>query len=207
MDGLSTLLMAATAAYVSTNVDGYVLLLGFFGNARYRAAEIVAGQLASVGVQLALAVAIMQPGWRHDGPFIGLAGIAPLVVGLRRIAVLRRSGDACGPDRTDPRCSASGCAARVAAVSVVATTGAVDNVLAYAGVLAGRASRDAWWVAADFAVLTVVLCAGAFFTARSRRSASRLRMAAARVAPFMTTAVGLSLLIRFQTLTWIRSLA
>lgn len=199
--------MTATAAYVSTNVDGYVLLLGFFGNTRYRAAEIVAGQFGSVGVQLALAVAIMPPGWRDDAPFIGLAGVAPFVVGLRRIVVLRRGGDACGLDRTDRRRPGGGWAGRVATVSVVATTGAIDNVLVYSGLLAGRLPRDAWWVAADFAVLTVALCAGAFFTARSRRSASRLRVAAARIAPFMTTAVGLSLLIRFQTIAWICSLA
>lgn len=207
MDRLSTFLMAATAAYVSTNVDGYALLLGFFGNARYRAVEVLVGQFVSVAVQVALAIIVMQVGWRHGAPFIGLVGIVPLVVGLKRIAVLRRGGGAPTPDATDRRFSAKGCAGRVAAVSIVATSGAIDNVLVYSSVLAGHTLNDAGWVAAVFAVLTVALCAGAFATARSCLSAGRLRAAAACVAPFMTTAIGLSLLVRFQTLAWIYSLA
>lgn len=207
MNGLSTLMMTATAAYVSTNVDGYALLLGFFGNARYYAMEIVVGQFVSVGVQLVLSLAIAQLGWRYDAPFIGLAGLAPLVVGLKRIAALRRDAAACVHDAGYRTFPGSGRAARIAAVSVVATSGAIDNVLVYSSVLAGRARHDVLCVATDFAVLTVVLCAGAFFTARSRASISALRKAAACIAPFMTTAIGLSLLIRFETLAWICSLA
>lgn len=199
--------MAATAAYVSTNVDGYALLLGFFGNARYYAMEIVAGQFISVGVQVVLAIAIVQLGWGHNAPFIGLAGIAPLVVGLKRIAGLRGADAACVQEARHRPHPGKGRVGRVVAVSVVATSGAADNVLIYSSVLAFRAPREVLWVATDFVLLTVVLCACAFFTARSRISISGLRMAAARIAPFMTTAIGLSLLIRFQTLAWICSVA
>lgn len=208
MNGLFlTLMMAATAAYVSTNVDGYALLLVFFGNARYRAMEVVAGQFVSVGVQLALSLAIGQLGWRYDAPFVGLAGVVPLVVGLKGIAGLRRAGDACSYEPELATFSGNGRPARIATVSLVATSGAVDNVLVYSSLFAGHALRDAAWVATDFVVLTAALCACAFFTARSRLSIRALRMAAARIAPFMTTAVGLSLLIRFETLAWICTLA
>lgn len=207
MNGLSTLMTTATAAYVSTNVDGYALLLGFFGNARYYAMETAAGQFVSVGVQIALSLAIAQLGWRHDAPFVGLAGIVPLVVGLKRIVGLRRTGDTCVRKPGHRTFSGKGRVARIGAVSVVTTSGAVDNVLVYSSVLAGRAPHDVVWVAADFIVLTAALCACAFFTARSPMSIRALRMAAAHIAPFMTTAVGLSLLIRFETLAWICTLA
>ncbi|BCF95099.1 cadmium resistance transporter [Paraburkholderia largidicola] len=203
MNGLSTLMMAATAAYLSTNVDGYSLLLVFFGNARYRAMEVAAGQFVSVGVQVALSLAIGQLGWRSDTPFVGLAGVVPLVVGLKGIVGLRRAGDAGMPEPTHGTFSGKGRPARVATVGLVATSGAVDNVLVYSSLFAGRAPADVAWVAADFVLLTAALCACAFFTVRSRVSIHALRIAAARVAPFMTTAVGLSLLLRFKTLAWI----
>jgi cadmium resistance protein CadD (predicted permease) len=200
-------MMAATAAYVSTNVDGYALLLVFFGNARYRAMEVVAGQFVSVGVQIALSLATAKLGWRYDAPFVGLAGIVPLVVGLKRIAGLRRAGDACVREPGHRTFFGKGRSAHITTVSLVATSGAVDNVLVYSSLFAGRAPRDVAWAATDFVVLTAALCACAFFTARSPTSIRALRMAAARIAPFMTTAVGLSLLIRFKTLAWIYTLA
>jgi len=201
--------MSASAAYLAVNVDGYALLLGFFCQPRYRAAEIVAGQLASVALQFALALAIMQSGWGRGAPFVGLAGLVPLALGLRRIAALRRGGGAGGRE-AEPRtsCTRRG-VGRIATVGVVATAGAIDNVLIYSSVLSGRAPRDVLLVAADFAVLTLLLCAGAGATARSRlpmRGLHALRRAAARIAPFMTTAVGVSLLVRFETLAWLRSL-
>ncbi len=200
-------MMAATAAYVSTNVDGYALLLVFFGNARYHAAEVVAGQFVSIGVQLALSLAIGQLGWRYDGPFVGLVGIVPLVVGLKGIAGLRRAGDIRVYEPDHPAFFGKGRPARVATVGFVATSGAVDNVLVYSSLLASRAPGDVAWIATDFVVLTAALCTCAFFTTRSPMSIRALRVAAARIAPFMTTAVGLSLLIRFQTLAWLRTLA
>jgi cadmium resistance protein CadD (predicted permease) len=204
---MATLLMAATAAYVSTNVDGYALLLGFFSNTRYRPLEIVAGQFASVTAQMVLAVAIMQSGWVRDAPFIGLAGIVPLVAGFKRIARLRRRGASRVRDREYHAALARGGVGRIATVTVIATSGAADNVLAYASLLLGRGSADILLVVATFGVLTAALCVSSCFTARSHMSMNSLRLAVARIAPFMTTAIGMSLLIRFDTLAWICSLA
>jgi cadmium resistance protein CadD (predicted permease) len=207
LDALPHLLLTAAAAYVSTNVDGYALLLGFFSNARYREVDIVVGQYASMAAQMALSIAITQSGWMKEAPIIGFAGIVPLIVGLRRIASLRQSAEHALRDAGHPATIAKGRVGRIAAVTVVATSGAIDNVLVYASVLIGRASDDILSVACTFGVLTAALCALAFFTARSRFSMNALRMLAARIAPFMTTAIGVSMLIRFDTLVWIYSLA
>jgi cadmium resistance protein CadD (predicted permease) len=199
--------MTAAAAYVSTNVDGYALLLGFFSNARYRAVDIAVGQYASMAAQMALSVAIMQSGWVKVAPFIGLAGVVPLIVGLRRIASLRQRAEHDLQDAGHPATIAKGRVGRIAAVAVLATSGAIDNVLVYASVLIGRASDDILSIVCTFGILTAALCALAFVTARSRLSMNALRMLAARIAPFMTTAIGVSMLIRFDTLVWIYSLA
>lgn len=207
MDSLLPWLLTATVAYVSTNIDGYALLLGFFSNARYRAGEIVAGQFVSMAVQMLLSFAIMQSGGVRAAPFVGLAGMVPLIVGIRRIARLRQCDGAGVLGAANPKRLADGALGRIAAVAVVATSGAIDNVLVYASVLMGRASGDVVGIASVFSVLTAVLCACAFLTARSRMSMSAIQVAAGRIAAFATTAIGMSLLLRFDTLAWIYSLA
>ena len=207
MEALPVFVAAVTAAYVSTNVDGYALLLTFFSNARFRTVEIVAGQFVSMAVQLMLSIAITQSAWVAKAPCIGLAGVVPLTVGLTRIAGLRQ-GD--GGDEQSARrraTTATDRAGRIFTVAAVATSGAVDNVLMYSGLLIGRPPADISLAMVIFGVLTAMLCLGAFVTTRSHVSIAGLQKAAARLAPFATTAIGLSLLIRFDTLAWIYSLA
>ncbi len=196
-----------TAAYVSTNVDGYALLLTFFSNPRFRTVEIVAGQFVSMAAQLMSSIAITQLARVANAPCIGLAGIVPLTVGLMRIACLRQ-GDGCDEQSAGRRATtATGCAGRIFTVAAVATSGAVDNVLMYSGLLIGRPPAAVSLATAIFGVLTAMLCLVAFVTTRSHVSIAGLQKAAARLAPFATTAIGLSLLIRFDTLAWIYSLA
>lgn len=201
------LIATAALAFASTNVDGYALLLGFFSDKRYRPAEVAAGQFISVATQLAISAALVGIGKVTEAPFLGLAGIVPLLAGLTRIADRR------GQDSPRPACGAQsarqarGRFLRVAAVAAVATSGAVDNVLVYASLLVGRTSAAVVEVACTFALMTVLLCLCAHATASSRSVQKAWRVAVSRVAPFMATAIGLSLLIRFGTLRWIVSLA
>ena len=104
LDALPALIVTATAAYVSTNVDGYALLLGFFSNERYRAMEIVAGQFLSMATQLAISIAVMRSGWVAHSPLVGLVGAVPLLAGLKRIAQLRRRD---GPRKENAVCRES----------------------------------------------------------------------------------------------------
>lgn len=200
------LIVTATAAYASTNVDGYALLLGFFCDRRYRVREVVAGQFISVATQLAMSAALVASGSVTEAPFLGLAGVVPLIAGLSRIAD-RRGTDARGESTAQPARRERGAFRRLATVTAVATSGAIDNVLVYASLLVGHTGRDGLAVACLFALLTALLCLCAFATARRGSSIKALHAVAERVAPFMATAVGVSLLIRFNTLPWIFSLA
>jgi len=201
------LIATAAVAFASTNVDGYALLLGFFSDKRYRAGEVAAGQFVSVTIQLTISAAIVVYGQVTEAPFLGLAGMVPLLAGLTRI-VDRRGRDGprleCGAQTARP---SRGRILRMATVAVVATSGAVDNILVYSSLLVGRTTAAIVAVACTFALLTVLLCLCAYATAGSRSVLKALHVAAGRVAPFMTTAIGVSLLIRFGTLRWIVSLA
>lgn len=200
-------MVTATVAYASTNVDGYAVLLGFFSNERYRAAEIAAGQFASVAAQVALSVAIAQSGWVVQGPFIGLVGVVPLVAGLKRIAEMRRRDATQIDSASEQTDAAQGALGRAATVAAVATSSAIDNVLVYASLFVGRSTLDISMISCLFGLLTVGLGVGACATAGSRAPVAALRVGAGRVAPFMTAAIGVLLLVRFGTVPWIYSLA
>lgn len=207
MDALPALIVTATAAYVSTNVDGYALLLGFFNNERYRAMEIVAGQFLSMATQVAISIAVMRSGWVVHSPLVGLAGVVPLLAGLKRIAQLRQRDR---PEKENAVCRESpghGTFGRVATVAVVTTSGAIDNVMVYSSVMMDRAPSQMMFIAGAFGLLTALLCLCAFGTAGSRSSIPALQFAARRIAPFMAVAIGVSLFIRFRTFPWICSLA
>lgn len=207
LEALPELIVTAAVAYASTNVDGYALLLGFVSHPHYRPAEVVAGQFASVAVQLAICIAIAQSGRVTPGPFIGLVGIVPLIAGLVRIAQRCRDIGAHGEASSHRAQSTHRSFGRVATVCAVATSGAIDNIFVYASVLMGRTPSDAIVTSCVFAVLTAALCLCAYATANARGAFTRLWSTAGRVAPFMTTAIGLSVLIRFDTLPWLCSLA
>jgi cadmium resistance protein CadD (predicted permease) len=207
LDAFPALIVTATAAYVSTNVDGYALLLGFFSNERYRAMEIVAGQFLSMATQLAISIAVMRSGWVTHSPLVGLVGAVPLLAGLKRIAQLRRRD---GPRKENAVCRESrghGTFGRVATVAAVTTSGAIDNVMVYSSVMMDRAPSQMTFIAGAFGLLTALLCLCAFWSAGSRSSIPALQFAARRVAPFMAVAIGASLFIRFRTFPWICSLA
>lgn len=207
MNAWIELTTTATVAYASTNVDGYAVLLGFFSNGRYRATETSAGQFASVAVQVAISAAIAQSGWVVQAPFIGLVGVVPLIAGLKRIAEMRRR-DAPQIDSAAQRTDAArGALGRVATVAAVATSSAIDNVLVYASLFVGRTGSEISLMSCIFVLLTAGLCLCACATAGSRTPVAPLRLAAGRVAPFMTAAIGVLLLVRFDTLPWIYSLA
>jgi cadmium resistance protein CadD (predicted permease) len=204
---LPALIITATVAYASTNVDGYVLLLGFVSDRRYGAKEVVAGQFASVAVQLAISLTIVQSGRVVAGPSIGLVGIVPFIVGLVRIAQSGRRMGVHGEEHSAAVRSANRTFGRAATVCAVATSGAIDNIFVYASVLMGHSLSDAMLTACLFSVLTAALCLCAYATVNANGVFTWLRLAAGRVAPYVTTAIGLSVLIRFDTLPWLCSCA
>ena len=206
LDASPALVVPVTAAYISTNVDGYALLLGFFSNRRYRAMEIVAGQFVSVAAQVAISIAIMRSGWVTQSPLVGLAGVLPFFAGVKRIAQLSRRDESRRGNAMYREATPRGAFGRIATVAAVACSGAIDNVVVYSSVMVGRAPSEITFIVGMLGVLTVLLCLCSFGTASPGSPVPALQVAAGRLAPFMTLAIGVSLFVRFNTFRWIYSL-
>jgi cadmium resistance protein CadD (predicted permease) len=92
MEHLVGLTGLAVALFVSTNIDDVFVLLGFFVDPKFKMRQIVVGQyLGIIGLYGASVVAslislVIAPA------FIGLLGLAPIAIGLKKsVGLTQRS--------------------------------------------------------------------------------------------------------------------
>jgi cadmium resistance protein CadD (predicted permease) len=85
MESLFALLGLAVVLFLSTNVDDLVVLIAFFANSRFRARDIVAGQYAGLAVLFIVSAAGALLSLVIPKPYLGLLGIFPILVGIRKL--------------------------------------------------------------------------------------------------------------------------
>src|SRR5271168_4013097 len=91
MKSLVELLGLAVVLFLSTNVDDLVVLIAFFANSKVRARDIVAGQYAGVAVLFIVSAAAALLSLVIPKTYLGLLGIFPILVGVRKFLELRRT--------------------------------------------------------------------------------------------------------------------
>lgn len=124
-------LALGTVAFVSTNVDGLVVLTVFCADSDFRAAQVVAGQLlattawVAVSALAALAAVVIPTRW------LGLVGLLPILLGLIQFKALRDEGWGGGNDAPDEPLqsySVKQTPSRIGAVALVVLAKGADNI-------------------------------------------------------------------------------
>jgi len=137
-----------TVAYVSTNIDDLILLIGFFSHPDYTPTKIVFGQFLGIGCLVtasllcALAALVIPVAW------IGLLGLAPIYLGVARFVTQ--------VDLTRRPPAASG--RQILAVMMATIADGGDNIAAYVPIFAGSSRSQSVVVFALFAVMTGMWC-------------------------------------------------
>src|SRR5271156_4198643 len=129
MKSLAALFGLAIVLFVSTNVDDLLVLVGFFAHPRFRARDIVAGQYAGVAVLFMLSVAGALLSLVIPRAYLGLLGIFPILIGIRRLLELRH--DPAGTAPANALGTATGKYGNIASVALVAIANGADNVGVY----------------------------------------------------------------------------
>lgn len=80
-------LLAAIAAFASTNVDDIFILMVLFAQDadKRKRTQIIAGQYLGIAVLIALSLAGVFLGLIIPGPYIGLLGLFPVYLGFRKL--------------------------------------------------------------------------------------------------------------------------
>ena len=176
----------ATAAFVSTSLDNFALLIGLFAAPDFRPRRVAVGYLVASWAVAAAAWGGSKLVELLPVADLGFLGVVPLALGIQRVFVLLRSP----ADVAKPVPAAGG-----AGVSALLTLSqSADNTLVYLALFGDSAKALDPIVFATLVVCAAVCCASALWLARRSPLAGPLRRAMRFVMPFLLIAVGVYVL-------------
>jgi cadmium resistance protein CadD (predicted permease) len=193
MKHLVGLIGAAAALFVSTDIDDLFALVGFFADSKFNIRDVVVGQYLGIAglyggsVVASLLSLVVSPA------YIGLLGLAPIVIGLKKAWALRKGLEASQEDLND-REKASAGHGNVLAVAVVTLANGADNISVYTPLFATRSGYDIALIGVVFAIMTLIWLAAAYWLTRHRTIGAPIRTYGHRVVPFVLILLGVLVL-------------
>lgn len=181
------LLGLAILLFASTNIDDVFVLLAFFADGRMRARSVVIGQYVGIAVLVAISIALSLLALAFSSEQIGLLGLLPILIGLKRLTDLVRPGTP--PE--EPRGTARSATLAVAAVTI-ANGG--DNIGVYAPVFATRGAAEIAGMIAVFAAMTALWLALGYGLLAHQQLGAPLRRYGQRLVPLVLIGLGLHIL-------------
>jgi cadmium resistance protein CadD (predicted permease) len=189
MQSVSTLLGLAVVLFLSTNVDDFVVLIAFFANPSFRARDIVAGQYAGTAALFAVSVAGALFSLVIPEAYVGLLGIFPILVGIRKLLELRHDraedGSVKNLDVT------TGGYGKIANVALVTMANGGDNIGVYIPAFAVHSGSQVAIIASVFVAMTALLCMLAHWMVSHPRLGAPLRRYGHILAPLVLIALGI----------------
>jgi cadmium resistance protein CadD (predicted permease) len=190
MDSLAALIGLASVVFVSTNIDDAFVLVGFFADKNFRTHDVVIGQYAGISVLYAISVMAALISLVVPPSYVGLLGLAPILIGIKKVYRLWR-----GRQTEEPVTHSRGHSRRLAVAAVTLANGG-DNIAVYTAVLATRKGFDVSVIGVVFAVMTALWCLAAHWLVNHRTLGAPIRAQAHRIIPFILIGLGIWILIR-----------
>ena len=197
MDPLLALVGLAAAVFVASDIDDLFLLVAFFADPRLRARDVVVGQYLGVGALYAASVAASLASLVVPLEYIGLLGLAPLLMGASQLRrVLGAAADDDAVEEGHPDSSMRWAPLAVAAVTIA---NGADNISIYTPLFATRSGFEIAAFGAVFAVLVGAWCLLARWLVDHPVLGAPIRRYSTRVVPFVFIALGLLILYEAGT--------
>lgn len=194
MESLLLLLGLAIVAFASTNVDGLFVLLGFFADTKFRTRDIVIGQYAGIGALYILSVVASLISLLIPRAYIGLLGVAPVVIGAKKLWNLAR-----GQEETEEeleRHPSNGAYGRILIVAAVTMANGGDNIGTYTPLFATRSGWDIAVIGIVFVVMTAIWLLAAHWMGKHPLLGAPIHRYGHRVVPFVL--IGLGVLVLYD---------
>jgi cadmium resistance protein CadD (predicted permease) len=182
----------AIALFASTNIDDLFVLLGLFSDPRYRRSDIVTGQYAGIAILFGVSVAASLISLVLAPEYVGLLGLAPIAIGLKRLLELRRGGAEEAGAAVNP-------GANIVAVAAVTVANGGDNIGIYTPLFAIRPAADIAIVAIVFVAMTAAWLLVAYRLTVHPRLGAPIRRYGPRVVPFVLIGLGIMILAEAHT--------
>jgi cadmium resistance protein CadD (predicted permease) len=193
MDHLLALVSIAVVAFVSTNIDDLVLLIGFFANPAYRPAHVVAGQFAGISGLIGLSLVGSLLALVIPTAYIGLIGFLPIAIGLRQ---LWRGGTDGSDDVIDHAKRAS----RIGTVMLVTLSNGGDNLSLYVPLFSIHTVGEIALFVALFLVMTALWCCAGYALVKNPLVSAPLQRWGHLALPYVMIALGAYILVKTDAL-------
>jgi cadmium resistance protein CadD (predicted permease) len=174
--------------FAATNIDDLFVLVAFFSDPTYKARHVVLGQYAGIAGLTGGSMACALLTLAIPRPYVGLLGLAPIAIGIKKLLERRADGLA----DAYPRPSRGSTVLSVAAVTV-ANGG--DNVAVYVPVFASHTWPQRILLACLFGVLTGVWCMLAHGLVHHRTIGMPLRRYGRHLLPWVLIGLGAWILL------------
>jgi cadmium resistance protein CadD (predicted permease) len=187
------LLALAITLFASTNIDDLVVLIGFFADRRFRTRDIVAGQFAGVAALFLVSATGSLLSLVIPKTYLGLLGILPIVIGIRKLSDLRQ-------DASAPETSSQG---SVAGVTLVTIANGGDNIGIYIPAFAIHSAAEIGVIAIVFVAMTALWCMLAHWMVNHRRFGAPLRRYGHIFAPVVLIGLGIVIIYKAGAIGWL----
>jgi Predicted permease, cadmium resistance protein len=189
----TVIILTALSAFISTNLDDLFILAAFFANPEFREKEVLLGQyfgfiiLLTVSSLAYFVQFLIPPHW------ISLLGIIPIIIGIRSLFHLKKSGTDEGEKRDF---SKYGGGQRVLAVAMVTIANGGDNLGVYMPLFASMNSTGLFLTAIIFLIMVGVWCLFGFKLVNNRLMGDKIKDYGHYILPFVMIIIGLVIILK-----------
>jgi len=182
----------AVVVFASTNIDDIFVLMLFFADRSFTPVQVVLGQYVGIGLLVGLSlmgalVALLVP-----PAAIGLLGLVPIALGIKKLLDLRRQGQLQDADQEGiPQSRVS---LRFLIVSAVTVSNGGDNIGVYVPLFANSTRGEIILITFVFAVMVGIWCGIGYALVNSSFISEPIRRFGHRVLPFVLIGLGLYIL-------------
>ena len=192
MDHVIGVVGTAVVLFAATNVDDIFVLLFFFSDPEFRARHVVIGQYLGIAALYGASVLASLIALVVSAAYIGLLGLVPIVLGLRKLWRLRAGSQ---PDRdSGGHETVSAGHGNIVAVALLTIANGGDNISIYTPMFATRTIYEIAVIGLIFCAMTAAWLGMAYYLRGHPAIGAPIRRHGHRMMPFVLVALGIIIL-------------
>ena len=189
MADIPGLMAIGIAGFAATNIDDIFVLMMFFSysSMTFPVKQIVVGQYIGIGLLVAISALVFFLSLAVPSYVIGLLGIVPIAIGIRKLVALRKRNESHSNQATQGKRKNLA----FAAVASVTFSNGSDNIGVYTPLFAKYSSPSEITVlVAIFMAMTALWCIAAYYLVNHPLVASKIRRIGHIILPFILIGLG-----------------
>lgn len=190
----------AVVAFIATNLDDALLLIGFFSHRSCKPVQVVIGQYLGIGL-LVLVSAIGAAISLSIAPaYVGLLGFLPVVIGVKDFWDTFVTGDT---QEENTKITSSG---KILSIAAVTIANGGDNIGIYIPLFATMTSAQFIVTVVIFAMMTGLLCLVGHWFVYHKSFGHHVQHWGHRILPFVLIGLGVYILWHNESISLLRGL-